>query len=61
MTQANPTNDTRLTVTVLVAVLLLVLIVAALVAIFGMHVLGFVGIAATLLVFVVLLGFTAGN
>ncbi|RJL11685.1 hypothetical protein [Paracoccus siganidrum] len=56
-----PTDDTRLTIRVLVAVLLVVILAVALVMNFGLPALGFLGLAATILVFVIMLAFTAGN
>lgn len=54
-------DSTRLAIRILAAIAVLLAAVVLLVASFGLHVLGFVGIGATLVMFAVMLTFTAGN
>lgn len=54
-------SDQRLTIRVLIALLLAVIVTALLVWQFGAPALVFVALAATVLVFVIMLAFTAGK
>ena len=60
---ASPAADdsNRLAMRLFAAVLLAVVLVVAAVLLFGMPALGIIGVVATVLMFVVLLGITAGN
>ena len=61
MTEQTAPDDNRLTIRVILGLLATILIVAALVMQFGLAALGFVGIAATVVVFAIMLAFTTGN
>ena len=54
-------SDNRLTIRVLIALLLVVIVTTLLVLQFGAPALVFVALAATVLVFVIMLGFTTGK
>lgn len=61
MTQDTTLSDNRLTIRILSVLLVLAIIIAALVVTFGLQVLTFVGIAAAVLVFVIMVAFTTGR
>lgn len=61
MTHDSAPSDNRLAVRIFAILFLVVVLAAALVAIFGLPVLGLIGLVATLAVFVIMLTFTAGN
>ncbi|MDB6176594.1 hypothetical protein PAF17_03640 [Paracoccus sp. Z330] len=61
MTNVSASADNRLALRIFAVLLVVLLVVAALVATFGLPVLGLIGLVLTLAVFVVMLAFTAGN
>lgn len=61
MSHDTATSSTRLAIRIYLAVLLVLVVAAALVWAFGWPMLGMIGIVATILVFVIMLGFAAGN
>lgn len=58
---ATSSDDTRLMIRVLAALLLVVVLAVVLVMNFGLPALGILGLAATIVVFVIMLAFTTGN
>lgn len=61
MTNETASDDHRLAVRLFLAVLVVVLAAALAVAVFGLPALGLIGIVLTLVMFVLMLSFTAGN
>ena len=61
MTDLQAGNSTRLAMRIYLAVLVVLVVAAAIVLAFGLPALGVIGLVLTILVFAIMLAFTAGN
>lgn len=61
MTQDSAPEDNRLAIRIYIALLVVIVLAALLVVLFGLPALGIIGIVLTIVVFAIMLAFTAGN